>query len=174
MRDLCNVMGLDFIQRLRAEVDMSAEDFKSWMAGDLSALSAETTVNVKDYVETLLQERFDRLTELKKKGLAILSYWNVLRVPLQEKIEFSSLVYFVGVDSAEVDEITETNALSMEFIKKVDKEYCRLHEQLDALVTKKKFRLEQILKISHLASNFDAKDASDLVTQLEDLKIQIS
>lgn len=49
--------------------------------------------------------------------MAILSYWDALHVSFEEKQEFISLAYYVGVES--VDEITGANCLSLEFIDKV-------------------------------------------------------
>ncbi|CAL4901591.1 unnamed protein product [Urochloa decumbens] len=169
IRDLCDVLGFNLLQKIRAEVDRSVKDINSWLASDLKD---ETADRLNEYVETLSRIKFDTFSDLKRRALAILSYWDVLHVPFDAKKEFTSLLYYVSVDSEA--EITQANALSLEFIKKVEKEYDRLREQLNVVVLKKKSKLEQILKTAHLASSFNDKGIYDPVAALEDINIQIS
>lgn len=61
MRDLCNILGISLLQRLRDEVDDSVGDIGSWLASDLGV----GTINRLDSsVERLLKVRLERFNEV--------------------------------------------------------------------------------------------------------------
>lgn len=47
----------------------------------------------------------------------VTSYWTILSIPSQDKLDFCSLLYFA--EAASMEEISEYDALSEDFIKNV-------------------------------------------------------
>lgn len=61
MRDLCNVLGLNLLQRIQDEVDESVRDIDSWLASDLRV---ETIHRLNNCVEGLCKIKLDRFGEV--------------------------------------------------------------------------------------------------------------
>jgi hypothetical protein len=61
LRDLCNVLGLDMLQRIHEEVDESIRDIDSWAKSDLRV---ETVHRLNSCVEGLSKIKLDRFTEV--------------------------------------------------------------------------------------------------------------
>lgn len=61
MRDLCSVLGINLLQRIRDEVDDSIRDIDSWLANDVRV---ETSDHLNSSVERLFKIKLERYTEV--------------------------------------------------------------------------------------------------------------
>lgn len=61
MRDLCSVLGISLLQRMRDEVDDSIEDVDSWLT---SHVRVETSDRLKSSVERLFKIKLERYNEV--------------------------------------------------------------------------------------------------------------
>ncbi|CAL5048302.1 unnamed protein product [Urochloa decumbens] len=145
LHSLCEVLGIDFKQTVY-EVHPSLGE-----ADGSKNLSNSTIETLASAVNGLREMKVQRMQKLQDLASSMLELWNLMDTPVEEQQMFQNVTSNIA---ASEHEITEPNALSIDFLSYVESEVLRL-EQLKAskmkdLVLKKKTELEEHRRRAHL------------------------
>ncbi|KAG2648233.1 hypothetical protein PVAP13_1NG041300 [Panicum virgatum] len=135
-------------------------------------------------IEGLREIKRSRMEKLQDLLASMLELWNLMDTPAEEQRRFQGVACNIA---ASEDEITEPNALSMDFIRNVEAEVVRLEAlkecRMKDLVVKKYDELKEIRRRARLPEEddgdavamFDAIDSdAERALILERLEVQIS
>ncbi|OQU77968.1 hypothetical protein SORBI_3009G132400 [Sorghum bicolor] len=117
-------------------------------------------------------ERTERFVQLKKLAGSVISYWSIVSVSVEEKLNFMPLLLYAKSES--VDEIPEHIAVSQDFLETAENESIRLEKIVAEMIVRKKSKLDQIYQRSHLESPFAGQGPSDTSVAFELVKEQIT
>ncbi|XP_062221304.1 65-kDa microtubule-associated protein 3-like [Phragmites australis] len=150
-------------------------------AGDISDGAIARLVSEIDRLREIKRDRMQKLQDLVA---SMLELWNLMDTPSEEQRRFQSVACNIA---ASEDEITEPNALSMDFIRNVEAEVVRLENlkecRMKDLVVKKYEELKEIRRRARLPEEedsdamlmFDAIDSdAERSLILEQLEVQIA
>ncbi|KAF0911579.1 hypothetical protein E2562_011202 [Oryza meyeriana var. granulata] len=167
------VLGMDF-----RETNLHHDDEQ---VGDISDGAIARLVSE---IERLREIKRNRMQKLQDLVATMLELWNLMDTPSEEQKRFQSVACNIA---ASEDEITEPDALSMDFINNVEAEVVRLESlkecRMKDLVLKKYDELNEILRRAHIPVEnagdammmFDAIDSdAERSVILERLEVQIS
>uniref|UniRef100_A0A0E0CEU1 65-kDa microtubule-associated protein 3 n=1 Tax=Oryza meridionalis TaxID=40149 RepID=A0A0E0CEU1_9ORYZ len=165
------VLGMDF-----RETNLHHDD-----EGDISDDAIARLVSEIGRLREIKRNRMQKLQDLLA---TMLDLWNLMDTPSEEQKRFQSVVCNIA---ASEDEITERDALSVEFINNVEAEVVRLERlkecRMKDLVLKKYDELNEIRRRAHVPVEneddammmFDAIDSdAERSLILERLEVQIS
>ncbi|XP_015689060.1 65-kDa microtubule-associated protein 3 isoform X2 [Oryza brachyantha] len=168
-----SILGIDFKE-------------KSLHHGDeiVSDISDDAITRLVSEIERLREIKRNRMQKLQDLVATMLELWNLMDTPSEEQKRFQSVACNIA---ASEDEITEPNALSMDFINNVEAEVVRLENlkecRMKDLVLKKYDELNEIRRRAHIPIEnegnmmimFDAIDSdAERSLILERLEVQIS
>ncbi|KAG4989998.1 hypothetical protein JHK82_032310 [Glycine max] len=102
-------------------------------------------------VESLFEEKQNRLEKLHHLGKALSNLWNLMDTPYSERQSFSHVINLLSLSSAEV---TDPGSLTLEIVQQTEAEVKRLDQlkasKMKELFQKKQEELELICKKSHV------------------------
>ncbi|RDY11860.1 65-kDa microtubule-associated protein 8, partial [Mucuna pruriens] len=102
-------------------------------------------------VESLFEEKQNRLDKLHHLGKALSNLWNLMDTPYSERLSFSHVINLLSLSSAEV---TDPGSLTLEIVQQTEAEVKRLDQlkasKMKELFQKKQEELELICKKSHV------------------------
>ncbi|KAG2406877.1 microtubule-associated protein [Vigna angularis] len=102
-------------------------------------------------VESLFEEKKNRLDKLHHLGKALSNLWNLMDTPYSERHPFSHVIHLLSLSSAEV---TDPGSLTLEIVQQTEAEVKRLDQlkasKMKELFQKKQEELELICKKSHV------------------------
>ncbi|CAJ1851878.1 unnamed protein product [Sphenostylis stenocarpa] len=102
-------------------------------------------------VESLFEEKQNRLDKLHHLGKALSNIWNLMDTPYNERHSFSHVINLLSLSSAEV---TDPGSLTLEIVQQTEAEVKRLDQlkasKMKELFQKKQEELELICKKSHV------------------------
>nr|KYP75684.1 Protein regulator of cytokinesis 1 [Cajanus cajan] len=102
-------------------------------------------------VESLFEEKQNRLDKLHHLGKALSNLWNLMDTPYSERQSFSHVINLLSLSSAEV---TDPGSLTLEIVQQTEAEVKRLDQlkasKMKELFQKKQEELELICKKSHV------------------------
>ncbi|XP_045814899.1 65-kDa microtubule-associated protein 8 [Trifolium pratense] len=102
-------------------------------------------------VESLYEEKQNRLDKLHHLGKALSNLWNLMDTPYRDRLSFSHVMNLLSVSSAEV---SDPGSLTLEIVQQTEAEVKRLDQQkaskMKELFQKKQEELELICKKSHV------------------------
>ncbi|PUZ73863.1 hypothetical protein GQ55_1G021400 [Panicum hallii var. hallii] len=146
--------------------------------------SDDAIARLASEIERLREIKRSRMGKLQDLLASMLELWNLMDTPAEEQRRFQGVACNIA---ASEDEITEPNALSMDFIRNVEAEVVRLETlkecRMKDLVVKKYDELKEIRRRARLPEEddgdavamFDAIDSdAERALILERLEVQIS
>ncbi|WJX33443.1 hypothetical protein P8452_21651 [Trifolium repens] len=102
-------------------------------------------------VESLYEEKQNRLDKLHHLGKALSNLWNLMDTPYRDRQSFSHVINLLSVSSAEV---SDPGSLTLEIVQQTEAEVKRLDQQkaskMKKLFQKKQEELELVCKKSHV------------------------
>ncbi|KAK2443365.1 65-kDa microtubule-associated protein [Trifolium repens] len=102
-------------------------------------------------VESLYEEKQNRLDMLHHLGKALSNLWNLMDTPYRDRQSFSHVINLLSVSSAEV---SDPGSLTLEIVQQTEAEVKRLDQQkaskMKELFQKKQEELELVCKKSHV------------------------
>ncbi|TKY47760.1 65-kDa microtubule-associated protein 8 [Spatholobus suberectus] len=121
-------------------------------------------------VESLFEEKQNRLDKLHHLGKALSNLWNLMDTPYRERQSFSHVINLLSLASAEV---TDPGSLTLEIVQQTQAEVKRLDQlkasKMKELFQKKQEELELICKKSHveIPSREEMNNIINLITSGE-------
>ncbi|KAM6556429.1 hypothetical protein CsatB_003448 [Cannabis sativa] len=179
LNSLCSVLGMDFKQTI-SEVHPTLGDSEG-----PKNISNTTIELLAAAIHNLRGVKVQRMQRLQDLATTMLELWNLMDTPIEEQQMFQNVTCNIA---ASEDEITELNALSLDFINYVEAEVSRLEEfkasKMKELVLKKRSELEEICRKTHMVLETDSalecsieaieSGAVDPALILEQIELQIS
>ncbi|XVE64112.1 hypothetical protein DITRI_Ditri07aG0075600 [Diplodiscus trichospermus] len=179
LSSLCSVMGMDF-KLTATELHPSLGNSEG-----SRSISNNTIEQLGAAIKKLREAKIQRMQGLQDLATTMLELWNLMDTPIEEQQIFQNVTCNVA---ASEHEITEPNALSVDFINYVEAEVSRLEElkssKMKELVLKKRSELEEISRKTHLVPDSDIvvedaieaieSGAVDAATILEQIELQIA
>ncbi|KAJ7552872.1 hypothetical protein O6H91_06G073700 [Diphasiastrum complanatum] len=160
---LCAVLGLDFFKTV-TEVHPSLDESGSTQA---KSISNDTLNRLSHTIQSLQQEKKQRLLKLQGLGSSLLDLWNLMDTPFEEQQLFEHVTWSIGAVDAEV---VTPGALAYDVIEEAEVEVERLERlkasKMKELVLKKRTELEEICRSSHMEP--DPSTAQDKTNALID------
>ncbi|KAL1341930.1 hypothetical protein HN51_028506 [Arachis hypogaea] len=151
LNSLCSVLGLDFKQIIN-EIHPSLGESEG-----SNSVSNDTIQRLAVAIQELREVKLQRMQKLQDLATSMLELWNLMDTPIEEQQMFQNVTCNIA---ASEHEITETNTLSVDFIKCVEAEVSRLEElkssKMKELVLKKRTELEEICRKTHLVPEIDS------------------
>ncbi|XP_038970697.1 65-kDa microtubule-associated protein 3-like isoform X2 [Phoenix dactylifera] len=152
LNSLCLVLGKDFKQMV-SEVDPNLNE-----TGGCKNTSDDTIERLTSAIQRLRDIKRQRMEKLQDLASTMLELWNLMDTPTEEQLNFQNVTCNIA---ASEHEITEPDALSVDFIKHVEAEVLRLEElknsKMKELVLRKKSELEEIRRRAHLVAEGDTE-----------------
>ncbi|CAM0954042.1 unnamed protein product [Alopecurus aequalis] len=145
LHSLCKVLGIDFKQTV-SDVHPSLDEDE--VPRNISNTTIESLALA---IQRLRELKIKRMQKLQDLSSAMLELWNLMDTPIEEQQVYQNITCNIAASESE---ITEANALSIDFLSYVEAEVLRL-EQLKAskmkeLVLKKQTELEELRRQAHL------------------------
>ncbi|KAF3448749.1 hypothetical protein FNV43_RR09462 [Rhamnella rubrinervis] len=178
IHELSVVMSIDFLQTVH-EVHPNFSD----PSNDQSkSISNETLARLTDVINSLKQEKQQRLQKLQYLGGKLREMWNLMDTPVDEQKRFEHVTSLI---SASFDGVSEPGCLALEVLEQTEVEVERLKilkvSKMKELIFERQNELEEIYKGVHLDVNTDAArqmlsdlidsgnvDLSDLLSNMDD------
>uniref|UniRef100_A0A7N1A6T1 Uncharacterized protein n=1 Tax=Kalanchoe fedtschenkoi TaxID=63787 RepID=A0A7N1A6T1_KALFE len=155
---LCLVLGIDFLQTV-SPVHPGLCDSNSE-----TSVSDDIIRRLSDAVQNTRVTKIQRMQKLQDLTSSMLELWDLMDTPTEEQQAFQNVTCNIA---ASEDEITEPNMLSIDSLKKVEEEVCRLEKlkssKMKELILRKRSELEELCKKTHLVLETDA--AGELATE---------
>ncbi|KAF7813304.1 65-kDa microtubule-associated protein 3-like [Senna tora] len=161
LNSLCSVLGLDFKQ--------TASDIHPSLGGfeGSKSVNNNTIQQLTATIQKLREVKLERMQKLQDLATTMLELWNLMDTPIEEQQMFQSVTCNIA---ASEHEITEPNALSVDFIDYVEAEVTRLEElkssKMKELVFRKRTELEEICRKTHLVPEVDSA-VEDVIEAIE-------
>ncbi|GFP93936.1 65-kda microtubule-associated protein 5 [Phtheirospermum japonicum] len=172
------VMSLDFT-KIMAEVHPSFDDA---VAGQSKSISNETLARLTSKINSLKQEKQQRLLKVQDLGRTLVELWSLLDMPLDEQRKFDHVTRLI---TSNADEILGPGSLSIDIIEQPEAEVERLNvlkvSKLKEIIFRRQSELEEICKAVHMDVDSDQArqilislmesgsiDLSDLLSNMDD------
>ncbi|PIN14063.1 hypothetical protein CDL12_13300 [Handroanthus impetiginosus] len=164
------VMSLDFKQ-IMAEIHASLVDTA---AGQWKSISNETLARLAGEMNSLKEEKQQRLLKVKDLGKTLIELWNLMDMPVEEQTRFD---YVTRLISSTADEVLSPGSLSVDVIEQTEVEVERLNvlkaSKMKELIFKRQAELEEIYKGVHMDVDSD-KARQILISLIESGSIDLS
>ncbi|KAM5557146.1 65-kDa microtubule-associated protein 3 [Rosa sericea] len=151
LNSLCLVLGMDFKQTI-SEVHPSLDNSEGCKDISLDLIERLATA-----IKKLRDVKLQRMQRLQDLATTMLELWNLMDTPIEEQQMFQNITCNIA---ASEHEITEPDALSVDFINYVEAEVSRLEElkssKMKELVLKKRTELEEICRKTHMVIEADS------------------
>ncbi|EYU26921.1 hypothetical protein ABFS82_02G107900 [Erythranthe guttata] len=179
IHELSAVMSLDF-ENIMGEIHPS---FVDSVAGQSKSISNETLARLTSEMNSLIQEKQQRLLKVQHLGRTLLELWSLMDMPIEEQTRFHHVTRLIGSTAGEV---LIPGSLSVDVIEQTEVEVERLNvlkvSKLKELIFKRQSELEEIYKGVHMDVDSDnarqillsfmesagSTDLSDLLSSMDD------
>ncbi|VFQ75741.1 unnamed protein product [Cuscuta campestris] len=150
LNSLCLVLGIDFrntVVEIHPTLDGSYAS---------KSVSAQTIDRLTAVIHKLREVKIQRLNMVQDLATTMVELWNLMDTPVEEQHPFLSVTRTIAASESE---ITEPDALSLQFIKSAEVEVSRLLElktsKLKEVLLKKRLALEEICRKAHIVLDAD-------------------
>ncbi|KAL9233838.1 hypothetical protein vseg_008783 [Gypsophila vaccaria] len=154
IHELSVVMSLDF-RTIVVEIHPSLVDSGH---GQSKSISNDTLVKLTGVVNSLKQEKQQRLQKIQDLGGALIELWNLLETPIADHKKFEHVTCLI---SSSADEVSMAGALSQDVIERAEIEVEQLNilkgSKMKELVLKRQTELEEIYKGVHMDVDNDSQ-----------------
>ncbi|KAI8572606.1 hypothetical protein RHMOL_Rhmol01G0212600 [Rhododendron molle] len=179
LNSLCVVLGMDFEETIK-EIHPSLDDSEG-----TKNLSMKTMEKLSTGIQRLQEVKIQRLQKLQDLATTMVELWSLMDTPVEEQLVFQNVTKNIAVPA---DEITEPNALTLDFINYAESEVSRLQQlkssKIKEVILRKRLDLEELCRKAHtLAEAQGAVDYSveaiesgivDPLYVLEHIELQIA
>ncbi|CAH9123850.1 unnamed protein product [Cuscuta epithymum] len=179
LKSLCVVLGIDF-RNTAVEIHPTLDGSSA-----LKSVSTETIDRLSAVISKLREVKVQRLNMIQDFATTMVELWNLMDTPVEEQQPFHSVTRTIAASESE---LTEPNALSLQFLKSAELEVARLKEmkssKLKEVLLKKRSALEELCRKAHIVLDADHSTQFSLETiesgtidpslLLEQIEIQIS
>ncbi|KAM7511851.1 hypothetical protein LguiB_010726 [Lonicera macranthoides] len=163
IHELSVVLSFEF-NKIIAELHPSLLDSTN---GQLKSISNETLARLTGEVQSLKQEKQQRLKKLQNLGSTLIELWNLMDTSVEEQMRFYHVTCLI---SSSVDEVSRQGSLSLDVIEQTEVEVERLNvlkaSKMKELVFKRQNELEEIYREVHM--DVDSKTARQILISLMD------
>ncbi|GLT88638.1 hypothetical protein SLE2022_066550 [Rubroshorea leprosula] len=176
IHSLSLVMSIDFLKTV-GDVHPSLID-----PGQSKSISNDTLARLTGVINSLIQDKQQRLHKLKGFASTLIKLWDLLDMPIDEKKRFEHVTSFL---TSSIDEVSRQGSLGLDVIEQTEVEVERLNvlkaSKMRELVFKRQHELEEIYKGVHMDVDSDAArqilisliesgnvDLSDLLSSMDD------
>ncbi|OVA20677.1 Microtubule-associated protein [Macleaya cordata] len=163
IHELSTVLLVDFFMTVN-EVHPSLGDSAN---GQPKSISNDTLTRLAGVVQSLKQEKQQRLQKLQDLGSTLVELWNLMDTPVDEQNRFHHVTRLI---SATVDEVSSQGCLALDVIEQTELEVERLNvvkaSKMKELVLKKQNEIEEIYKGVHV--DVDTVTARQILINLID------
>ncbi|XP_031490867.1 65-kDa microtubule-associated protein 1 isoform X2 [Nymphaea colorata] len=153
VHDLCAVLGMDFFSTI-TEVHPSLDDAVGVQS---KSISDDTLSKLARTVESLEEDKKQRLQKLQELAGQLCDLWNLMDTPMEERSLFDHVTCNM---SASVDEVTVPGALALDLIEQAEMEVERLDQlkasKMKEIAFKKQAELEEIYARAHIEIDSEA------------------
>lgn len=154
LNSLCVVLGMDFKETIK-EIHPSLDDSKG-----TKNVSIKTMERLSTSIQRLREVKIKRLQKLQELAAAMVELWSLMDTPVEEQLMFQNVTKNIAVPD---DEITEPNALTLEFISYAESEVSRLQRlkssKIKEVILRKRLDLEELCRKAHMVA--EAQGAED-------------
>ncbi|KAJ0977992.1 hypothetical protein J5N97_013466 [Dioscorea zingiberensis] len=154
IHELSTIMSIDF-SKLMFEVHQSFGDLSN---SHPKSISNDTLAKLAGLIQSLKQEKKQRLEKLQGLGSALIELWNLLDTPTDEQKRFNHITFLI---SESVDTISAQACLASDVIEQAKLEVERLNmlkgSKMKELLLKKQNELEQIYSSVHMEADGDSE-----------------
>ncbi|CAO2820815.1 unnamed protein product [Amaranthus hypochondriacus] len=170
IHELSVVMSVDFRTKV-AEVHPSLVDHGH---GQLKSISNDTLAKLTSVVNSMKQEKQQRLEKIKDLGIALVELWSLLDTSTVEQKKFEHVTWLIH---SSVDEVTRPGSLSLDVIERTEIEVEQLNilkaSKMRELVLKRQTELEEIYRGVHVEVDSDAARKM-LINLIDSGKVDLS
>ncbi|MED6110453.1 hypothetical protein PIB30_043056 [Stylosanthes scabra] len=165
IHSLSTILGKDS-SAIIMEVHPSLND----LCGITKNISDKILDKLDTTVESLFEEKKNRLDKLHHLGKELLNLWHLMDTPYKDRQPFSHVINLLSVSSSEV---SDPGSLTLEIVQQTEAEVKRLDQlkasKMKELFQKKQEELELICKKSHveIPSQTEMKNISNLINSGE-------
>ncbi|KAF7153693.1 hypothetical protein RHSIM_Rhsim01G0147600 [Rhododendron simsii] len=154
LNSLCVVLGMDFEETIK-EIHPSLDDSKG-----TKKLSTKTMEKLSTGIQRLREVKIQRLQKLQDLATTMVELWSLMDTPVEEQLVFQNVTKNIAVPA---DEITEPNALTLDFINYAESEVSRLQQlkssKIKEVILRKRLDLEELCRKAHMVA--EAQGAVD-------------
>ncbi|XP_024021141.1 65-kDa microtubule-associated protein 5 [Morus notabilis] len=178
IHELSVTMSIDFLNVVH-EVHPSLSNSS---CGNSKSISNDTLAGLTDLINSLKQQKQQRLKKLQGLGKTLIELWNLMDTPIIDRKQFDHVTSLI---SSSTDEVSRQGCLSLQVIEQTEVEVERLNtlkgSKLRELVFKRQNELEEIYRGVHMDVESDSArqiltdlidsgsvDLSDLLSSMED------
>uniref|UniRef100_A0A2N9EMT8 Uncharacterized protein n=1 Tax=Fagus sylvatica TaxID=28930 RepID=A0A2N9EMT8_FAGSY len=178
VRELAVVMSIDFSKTVN-DVHPSLSDS---LGNQLKNISNDTLARLTGVIQSLKQEKQQRLKKLQDLGRTLIDLWNLMDTPVDERKRFDHVTILI---SSSVDEVSRQGCLALDIIEQAEIEVEQLTVlkggKMKELVFKRQNELEEIYRGVHMDVDSEAArqilinlidsgnvDLSDLLSSMDD------
>ncbi|GMY22873.1 65-kDa microtubule-associated protein 5 isoform X1 [Fagus crenata] len=176
--ELAVVMSIDFSKTVN-DVHPSLSDS---LGNQLKNISNDTLARLTGVIQSLKQEKQQRLKKLQDLGRTLIDLWNLMDTPVDERKRFDHVTSLI---SSSVDEVSRQGCLALDIIEQAEIEVEQLTVlkggKMKELVFKRQNELEEIYRGAHMDVDSEAArqilinlidsgnvDLSDLLSSMDD------
>ncbi|CAN1223868.1 65-kDa microtubule-associated protein 5 [Linum perenne] len=145
IHELSVVMSIDFSTTL-TDLHPSLSDHTQ-----PKSISNDTLARLTDMIQSLKQEKQERLHKLKDLGKTLMGLWDLMDTNIEEQRKFHHVILLI---SSSVDEVSRKGCLAVEVIEQTEVEVERLNvlkaSKMKELILKRQIELETIYKDVHV------------------------
>ncbi|GAA0168377.1 non-motor microtubule binding protein [Lithospermum erythrorhizon] len=163
IHELSVIMSLNF-KMIMAEIHpklVDAPDSRSSCVGN------ETLTRLTSKLNTLREDKHQRLQKLKELGTMLTVLWNIMDTPPEERKEFDHVTCFL---SSSEDEVLSDGCLASSVIEQTEAEVERLKalksSKMKELIIKRQDELEEIYRMVHI--DLDSENERKILISLID------
>ncbi|CAH2058792.1 unnamed protein product [Thlaspi arvense] len=153
VHELSEIMSFDFSKALN-NVHKSLTEFSKTHS---KSISNDTLARLTELVESLKNEKRQRLFKLQGLGITMQELWNLMETPMDERRRFESLSSLLSVPA---DDALGKGCLGLNILREAEDEVKRLNalksSKMKELVLKRQCELEEICREVHMDVNSDA------------------
>ncbi|PON41668.1 Microtubule-associated protein, MAP65/Ase1/PRC [Trema orientale] len=178
IHELSIVMSFDFLKTVH-EIHPSLSKSS---CGYSKSISNDTLARLTDLINSLKQQKQQRLKKLQDLGKMLIELWDLMDTPVDERKRFEHVTNLI---SSSVNEVSRQGSLSLEALEQTEVEVEQLNtlkaSKLKELVFKRQNELEEIYRGVHMDIDSDAArqilislidsddvDLSDLLSSMDD------
>ncbi|CAI0421068.1 unnamed protein product [Linum tenue] len=168
IHELSVVMSIDFSSTV-ADIHPSLSDHTQSMS-----ISNDTLARLTSVIQSLRQEKLDRLCKLQDLGKTLMGLWDLMDTNVEEQGKFDHVTSLV---SSSLDEVSIKGCLALEVIEQTEVEVERLNalkaSKMKELVLKRQNELEAIYRDVHMDIDTDAARQT-LINLIESGNVELS
>ncbi|XP_039135266.1 65-kDa microtubule-associated protein 9-like [Dioscorea cayenensis subsp. rotundata] len=157
LKSLCLVLGLNY-EKMVYEIHPTLKE-----AEDKKSITDDAIEKLGSAIESLRNVKLERMQQLQDLATTMLELWHLMDTPIEEQQSFRRVTCNIA---ASEHEITEPNALSIDFINHVALEVSRLEgikaSKLKELILKKMASLDELRRGAHLVAASDNNTQSTI------------